>query len=97
MLSVAKRSPAHLVTSFSTTSSLSWQAQGLQRERCVRARLDAAEKYSGPDSLQAGNEYLAEEQPVLQSNADDKAEGSEDCKAGQQVDFFHSCPYHFNI
>lgn len=84
-----QRGPAHSVTSFSTTSSLSWQAQGLQREHCVRARLDAAEEYSGPDSLQAGNEYLAEEQPVLPVNADEQAEGSEDRKAGQQVDLFH--------
>lgn len=63
----------------------------------MRARLDAAEKYSGPDSLQAGKEYLAKEQLVFQPNAHDKAEGSVDCKAGQQVDFFHSCLYYFNI
>lgn len=92
-----QRSPAHLVTSFSTTSSVSWQAQGLQRESCVRARLDAAEKHNGPDSLQAGNEYLTEEQLVLQLHADDKAEGSEDRKASQQVAFFHSCLHYCNM
>lgn len=63
----------------------------------MTARMDAAEKYSGPGSLQAGKEYLAEGRGVLQPNADDKAEGSEDCKAGQQVPFFHSCLYYFNI
>lgn len=31
----------------------------------MRARLDAAEKYSETDSLHAGNKYLAEEQPLL--------------------------------
>lgn len=96
MLSVVKK-PCHLVTSFSTTSSLSWQAQGLQREHCARARLDAAGKHSRTDSLQAGKERLAEEKPLLRPNADGKAEGSEDHKAGQQVDSFHSCLYYFNI
>ena len=76
------------MSSLSTTSSLPWQAQGLQRERRASARWDAAAECSGPDSLRAGNQRLAEEQPLLQPNADDKAEGSENRKAGQQVDFF---------
>lgn len=96
MLSLEKK-PCHLVTSFSTTSSLSWQAQGLQWEHCARARLDAAGEYSRTNSLQAGKECLAKEKPLLQLNADGKAEGSEDHKAGQQVDFFHRCLYYFNI
>lgn len=38
---------------------------------------------------------MAEEQSLLQLNADDKAEGSEDRKASQQIDFFHGCLYYF--
>lgn len=54
-------SPAHALTSFSTASSVSWQAQGLQWECRARARLHAAQKHSGPASLRPGEEELAEE------------------------------------